>query len=92
MPAGWAAGSPAPPSAPAGQAPRAAARERSPFCDPVPSIDARGAVWVRPEVVVEARMLGLTRDGRLRQPAYLDVRSDLTAEDLMADAMGGDPQ
>ena len=66
--------------------------ERSPFCDPVPSIDARGAVWVRPEVVVEARMLGLTRDGRLRQPAYLGVRSDLTAEDLMADAVGGDPQ
>jgi bifunctional non-homologous end joining protein LigD len=47
---------------------------------------------VRPEVVVEARMLGLTRDGRLRQPAYLGVRSDLTAEDLMADAVGGDPQ
>jgi bifunctional non-homologous end joining protein LigD len=55
-------------------------------------MDARGAVWVRPEVVVEARVLEVTRDGRLRQPAYLGVRSDLTADDLMADAVGGEPR
>jgi len=61
----------------------------SPFCDPVPAIDARGAVWVRPEVVVEARVLEMTRDGRLRQPAYLGVRTDLSPDDLMADAVGG---
>jgi bifunctional non-homologous end joining protein LigD len=61
----------------------------SPFCDPVPAIDARGAVWVRPEVVVEARVLEMTRDGRLRQPAYVGVRTDLSPEDLMADAVGG---
>ena len=60
-----------------------------PFCDTVPAIDARDAVWVRPEVVVEARVLEVTRDGRLRQPAYLGVRTDLTPEDLMADATGG---
>jgi bifunctional non-homologous end joining protein LigD len=66
--------------------------DRSPFCDTVPSIDARGAVWVRPEVVVEARVLELTRDGRFRQPAYLGVRTDLTAEDLMADTVGGEPR
>lgn len=62
--------------------------DASPFCDAVPAIDARGAVWVRPEVVVEARVLEVTRDGRLRQPAYLGVRTDLTPEDLMADAAG----
>lgn len=62
---------------------------KSPFCDPVPAIDARGAVWVRPEVVVEARVLEMTRDGRLRQPAYLGVRTDLGPEDLMVDAVGG---
>jgi bifunctional non-homologous end joining protein LigD len=61
----------------------------SPFCDPVPAFDARGAVWVRPEVVVEARVLEMTRDGRLRQPAYLGVRTDLSPENLMADAVGG---
>jgi bifunctional non-homologous end joining protein LigD len=66
--------------------------DESPFCDEVPAMDARGAVWVRPEVVVEARVLEMTRDGRLRQPAYLGVRSDLTADDLMADAVGGEPR
>jgi bifunctional non-homologous end joining protein LigD len=66
--------------------------DESPFCDEVPAMDARGAVWVRPEVVVEARVLEETRDGRLRQPAYLGVRSDLTADDLMADAVGGEPR
>ena len=64
-------------------------RATSPFCDPVPAVDARGAVWVRPEVVVEARVLEMTRDGRLRQPAYLGVRTDLSPDDLMADAVGG---
>ncbi len=65
--------------------------EAPPFCDSVPALDARGATWVRPEVVVEARVLGVTREGRLRQPAYLGVRTDLTPDDLMADATGGEP-
>jgi bifunctional non-homologous end joining protein LigD len=64
--------------------------ERPPFCDDVPALDARGATWVRPEVVVEARVLGWTREGRLRQPAYLGVRTDVTPENLLADAAGGD--
>ena len=63
--------------------------DRPPFCDPVPALDARDAVWVRPEVVVEARALEVTREGRLRQPAYLGVRTDLTAAELLAEAMGG---
>lgn len=62
--------------------------ERSPFATPVPALDARGAVWVKPRIVVEARVLAWTRDGRLRQPAYLGLRSDLTPEDLRADAEG----
>ena len=64
--------------------------EGPPFCDAVPALDARGATWVRPEVVVEARVLGWTREGRLRQPAYLGVRTDVTPEDLLADAAGGE--
>jgi bifunctional non-homologous end joining protein LigD len=58
----------------------------SPFVDTVPALDARGATWVRPEVVVEARALELTDAGRLRQPAYLGMRTDLTPADLQADA------
>ena len=54
----------------------------SPFSDEVPRIDSVGATWVDPVVVVEARTLEVTRDGRLRQPAYLGIRTDLTPEDL----------
>jgi len=61
-------------------------RDTAPFDTPVPRIDAEGAFWVEPRVVVEARTLEVTRDGRLRQPAYLGVRTDLTPEDLLADA------
>ncbi|XVX20967.1 non-homologous end-joining DNA ligase [Actinomycetota bacterium] len=56
--------------------------EASPFASPVPREDAVGVVWVRPEVVVEARSLGPGKTGKLRQPAYLGTRTDLTAEDL----------
>jgi bifunctional non-homologous end joining protein LigD len=65
---------------------RPLARDTAPFDTPVPRIDAEGAFWVEPRVVVEARTLEVTRDGRLRQPAYLGVRTDLTPEDLLADA------
>ncbi len=57
-------------------------RDTSPFADEVPSIDASGTTWVEPRVVVDVRTLELTGQHRLRQPAYLGVRSDLTPEDL----------
>ena len=57
-------------------------RADSPFSDEVPRLDRAGATWVDPVVVVEARALEVTRDGRLRQPAYLGMRTDLTPEDL----------
>jgi len=54
----------------------------SPFAVTVPRVDARGAVWVRPELVVDVASLGVTTGGRLRQPSYLGVRTDLSATDL----------
>ena len=55
----------------------------------VPREDALGTTWVRPTVVVEVESLGLTpREGRLRQPAYVGLRSDLTVDDLLA--VGGE--
>ena len=56
--------------------------DRSPFCDEVPRVDAKGTTWVRPEVVVEIASLGMTPGKRLRQPSYLGVREDLGPEDL----------
>ena len=57
-------------------------RDTSPFADEVPAIDAQGTTWVEPRVVIEVRTLELTGQHRLRQPAYLGVRSDLSPEDL----------
>ena len=56
--------------------------EESPFDERLPRLDREGTVWVSPVVVVDVQFLRLTTDGRLRQPAYRGVRSDLTPEDL----------
>ncbi|WP_409484491.1 non-homologous end-joining DNA ligase [Arsenicicoccus dermatophilus] len=60
------------------------AADESPFTGPLGREDAAGARWVRPEVVVEVRSLGRGAGGRLRQPAYLGVRTDLGPDDLTA--------
>lgn len=59
-----------------------------PFVTGVPKLDARGATWVRPDVVVEVASLGMTPQQRLRQPAFLSVRRDLAPADLL-DLGGG---
>src|SRR5689334_9578533 len=60
--------------------------EVSPFIEDLPRMDREGTVWVRPEIIVDVQYLVLTPDGRLRQPAYRGVRTDLTPADLI----GGD--
>ncbi len=55
--------------------------DRSPFVEPVPREDARDAVWVRPQVVVEVRYGQLTPDGRLRFPRFVRLRPDKTPEE-----------
>ncbi len=57
-------------------------RDASPFADEVPAIDGQGTTWVEPRIVIEVRTLELTGQHRLRQPAYLGVRSDLNPADL----------
>jgi len=59
--------------------------DTSPFADKVPAMDARGTTWVRPEVVVDVQSLGLSAQGRLRQPAYRGLRPDLSVDDLPDD-------
>jgi bifunctional non-homologous end joining protein LigD len=49
----------------------------SPFAaGAVPREDARGAHWVRPDLVVEVRYGNRTPDGRLRFPRFLRLRPD----------------
>jgi bifunctional non-homologous end joining protein LigD len=55
------------------------ATPKSPFdAGAVPREDARGAHWVRPELVVEVRYGNRTPDGRLRFPRFLRLRPDKT--------------
>ncbi len=56
--------------------------DSSPFTDEVPPVDADGTIWVRPELVVDVQALGLSAQGRLRQPAYRGLRPDLSPGDL----------
>lgn len=48
----------------------------SPFADQIPREDSKGAVWVRPEVVVELKFGERTADRRLRFPRFLRLRPD----------------
>jgi len=56
--------------------------DTSPFAEAIPRVDAQDTVWVRPEVVVDVQALGLSAQGRLRQPAYRGLRPDLSPRDL----------
>jgi bifunctional non-homologous end joining protein LigD len=54
----------------------------SPFADEVPQMDARETRWVRPEIVIDVQSLGVSAQGRLRQPTYRGLRPDLTPNDV----------
>ncbi len=59
------------------------ARDSSPFADEVPRLDALGTRWVEPVLVIDVEALGLSTQARLRQPAYVGLRSDLTPADVV---------
>ncbi|SER96648.1 bifunctional non-homologous end joining protein LigD [Pedococcus cremeus] len=58
----------------------------TPFTGTVPAADARQAHWVSPEVVGEVRFAEWTRDGRLRHPAWRDLRPDKSARDVVRES------
>lgn len=50
-----------------------------------PPEDAKGATWVRPELVVSVRFLGFTEgDARLRAPVFCGLRPDIEPRDCRA--------
>ena len=53
-------------------------RETAPFRD-VPKAAARGAVWVRPDLVAEVDFTEFTEAGHLRHPSSLGLRADKEA-------------
>ena len=61
------------------------ATDDCPFTDEVPREDARGTHWVTPLLVVDVESLGLGAQGRLRQPSYRGLRTDITPTDLLGE-------
>jgi bifunctional non-homologous end joining protein LigD len=57
-------------------------QRESPFSNEVPRDRARGAHWVRPELVGEVEFRTLTRDGRLRHSTWRGLRADKRPEDV----------
>lgn len=56
--------------------------DKPPFDDVIPREDALGTTWVEPRVVVEVRHLGRTEAGRLRQPVFRGIRTDVDPDDV----------
>ena len=50
--------------------------DASPFRGTIARVDSKGAVWVRPEVIVEVRFDHQTEAGRLRFPRLVRLRPD----------------
>jgi bifunctional non-homologous end joining protein LigD len=61
----------------------AAERRTTPFCNDV--VANSKIHWTKPELVVEVRFSEWTRDGYLRQPAYLGLRPDKRANEVVAE-------
>jgi bifunctional non-homologous end joining protein LigD len=57
-------------------------QKENPFTNEVPRERAKGATWVRPELVGEVEFRNWTPDGRLRAPSWRGLRSDKDAADL----------
>lgn len=58
----------------------------SPFVTEVPRYRAKGARWVRPDLVGEVVFREWTPDGRLRFPSWRGLRPDKTPDDVPDDA------
>ncbi len=59
---------------------RARERATSPFIDPPHGNDARGARWVRPDLVAEVTFTEWSAGGALRHPAFKGLRADKDAK------------
>jgi DNA ligase D-like protein (predicted ligase)/DNA ligase D-like protein (predicted polymerase)/DNA ligase D-like protein (predicted 3'-phosphoesterase) len=56
--------------------------DESPFNTRLPTQDAKGVTFVRPELVGEVRYSERTSDGRLRQPSWRGLRPDKTVDEV----------
>jgi bifunctional non-homologous end joining protein LigD len=66
-------------------------QKANPFTNEVPRERAKGATWVKPEVVGEVEFRNWTPDGRLRAPSWRGLRSDKDAADLEPEVTPEEP-
>jgi bifunctional non-homologous end joining protein LigD len=66
-------------------APQLAKRGRAapPFANPPRGFEARGAHWVRPDLVAEVAFTEWSDDGALRHPSFQGLRPDKNAEEVV---------
>ena len=57
--------------------------DESPFNTTLPTQDAKGVTFIRPELVGEVRYSERTSDGRLRQPSWRGLRPDKSPSDVV---------
>ena len=60
----------------------------SPFVEELPREDAKDAIWVRRELVVEVKYGAITPDGRMRFPRLERIRLDKTVEECIEEVGG----
>lgn len=58
-------------------------RKASPLAKPLTSAQARGVHWVEPTLVCEAEFAEWTREGVVRQAAFIAMRTDKPATDIV---------
>src|SRR5581483_3269065 len=68
-------------------APRLAKLEQSkpPFVNPPRGYEAKGAHWVKPQLVAEIAFTEWTRDGTVRHPSFQGLREDKEAADVVVE-------
>ncbi|RWJ04467.1 MAG: ATP-dependent DNA ligase [Mesorhizobium sp.] len=58
---------------------KAAEAEKS----PIPSLKVKGAIWTRPEIVVDVEYRGWTEDHQLRHPSFKGIREDRSVDEFL---------
>ena len=58
-------------------------RRESPFVDPPRGYEAKGAHWVKPQLVAEIAFTEWSDDGALRHPSFQGLREDKKATDVV---------